>query len=147
MSDACHCIACQIHVMHCIACHCIACHDIACHCIAGQMHVMDDIACQMHCTSCIACHCIALHVMTLHCMSCIALHVMHCMSCIACHCIALHVMTLHCMSDACHALHLTFTCNKPYTVFAQCVGCQILNILKLKGEMEITNTSILPILK
>ena len=47
---------------------------------------------------CIACHCIALHLTALHVMS---LHGM------ACHCIA------------CHALHLAFTCNKPYTVFAQ----------------------------
>ena len=65
-------------------------------------------------------HCMSLHGMSLHGMS---LHGMslHCMSlhCMSLHCMSLHCMSLHCMSDACHALHLAFTCNKPYTVFAQ----------------------------
>ena len=52
----------------------------------------------------------SLHVIELH---AIALHV------IALHVIAWHDMAFHCMSDTCHALHLAFTCNKPYTVFAK----------------------------
>ena len=90
VSNGFHCIAC-----HCIACHCIACHCIACHCIACH---------------CIACHCIACHVIACHVIAC---HVM------SCHVTSCHCMSLHCMSDACHALHLAFTCNKPYTEFMQ----------------------------
>ena len=81
-------------------CHCIACHSIAWHVMS--LHSMLFIAWQCHC---IACHCIACYL--LH-GNVIAFHV------IALHVIALHCMWLHCMSDSSHALHLAFTCNKPY---------------------------------
>ena len=86
-----------------------------------------------------ACHSISYQCIALH---GIALYVS------ALHVIVLHVIALHCMS-----LHLTFTGNKPYTVFAQRIRVELLAarfviylldmLAKLKGNIEIsTNTPI-----